>query len=84
MSDGGSAPAAPAQPEQGVVFRQGLIISGVGGTPGATAYVLTSTNLALSNWTLTATVALDGAGALSYTNAIDPAQPQQYFRVQMP
>jgi hypothetical protein len=63
-----------------------MILSGTGGTPGATANILQSTNIALpmQDWALATSVILDGAGYFSVTNTVDPSQPQQYFRVHMP
>jgi hypothetical protein len=63
-----------------------LVLSATGGTPGATAWTLASTNVALplSNWTVISTNVLDASGSFRVTNAINPAQPKLFLRVQMP
>jgi hypothetical protein len=63
-----------------------LIFSGTGGPANGTYYVLTSTNIALplASWTVLATNTFDGSGAFSFTNAINPVSPQQFFNLQMP
>ena len=78
--------AAVSPPGFGSVVRSGtnLLLSGSGGTAGRTYHVLNSTNLALprSNWMAVATNSFDASGGFSFTNAIDPAQPQEFFRIQ--
>lgn len=60
-------------------------VSGSGGIPGATYYVVTSTNLAapLANWARLATNQFDASGNFAITNG--PATNAQiFFRVQVP
>jgi hypothetical protein len=63
-----------------------VILSGAGGPAGGTYYVLASTSVALplSNWTAIATGLFDGGGAFQFTNAVDPAASQRFYRLQVP
>lgn len=63
-----------------------LLFSGTGGTANGTYYVLTATNLAtpLMNWTPVQTNTFDATGAFSVTNALNPATPQLFYRIQQP
>jgi hypothetical protein len=61
-----------------------VILSGVG-HPGGTYIVLLSTNLSLppANWQRITTNSFDSVtGQFSFTNAIDPENPQEFFRLQ--
>jgi hypothetical protein len=62
-----------------------LVLSGVGGAPGAVYSVLASTNLAtpLANWTSLTTNAFDSNGAFTLTNQIVPDLPFQFYTVQI-
>ena len=62
-----------------------LVIAGSGPTNGA-YYVLTSTNVALpsASWTRIATNQFSAAGIFTFTNAIAPAVPQTFYRLQLP
>ena len=64
----------------------GLVISGSGGAPGATYFVLTATNIAqpLLQWTPVLTNMFDGGGNFGFTNAMAPATGQQFFRLRVP
>jgi hypothetical protein len=63
-----------------------LTLSGTNGVPGATYYVLSSTNLAspLANWTRVATNQFNTAGEFACTNTINPAVSQRFFLLQLP
>jgi hypothetical protein len=63
-----------------------VIINGAGGFKSATFQILTATNLALpaAQWTPILTNQFDASGGFSYTNAIQPGLPAQYFRVVLP
>jgi hypothetical protein len=81
--------AGPANPPQlgSISSANGsVIISGSGGTAGSNYYVLTSTNVALpmNDWTRLATNVFESGGTFSFTNAVDPNTPQQFFRLQLP
>jgi len=64
----------------------GLVLSGSGGTPNASYYVLTATNLAtpLLDWTPLLTNQFDASGDFSVTNAFTPRNRQQFYRLQLP
>lgn len=80
--------ALPPEPEiEGVVVSGGnIVLSGTGGAPNGTYYVLTSTNVALPlvNWTRVTTNLFDSTGGFSATNVVDPNVPQQFFLLQLP
>jgi hypothetical protein len=63
-----------------------LVFSGTNGAPGTTSYVLSSTNVALpvNNWVRVATNVFNNDGRFSFTNAVNPGTPQQFFRLQLP
>jgi autotransporter-associated beta strand protein len=63
-----------------------LILQASNGAPGATAYILTATNLALpvSGWASVATNTFDLSGALTLTAPIDANSRRSLFRVAMP
>ena len=80
---------APPQPPSfaTVTFSGGdLVFSGSNGVPGTSYHVLESTNLALPlpDWTRLLTNVFDENGGFSFTNAIDPGEPRQFFRLQLP
>jgi len=62
-----------------------LVLIGSGGINGWTYYLLTSTNLNLpvAQWARVATNQFDGSGNFSVTNAVNPAAPQTYYRIQL-
>ena len=76
-----------AQPSFGNirVAPGGLVISGSGGLTNAVYYVLSATNLAapLNSWSRIATNAFDAGGNFSFTNALNPGVPRQYYRLQL-
>jgi hypothetical protein len=61
-----------------------LVMTGSNGNPGASYYLLATTNLALPimNWTVLSTNTFDGAGNFSFTNTA-PTGPQQYFMLRL-
>ena len=81
-------PAPPPPPiVNGVRLASGsLVISGTNGTAGAIYYVLTTTNLAvpLTNWTILSTNQFGPGGSLNFTNLLNPAAPQTYYRLRLP
>lgn len=81
-----TAPANP--PVFGAVSAAGsnLLISGSNGTPNASYYLLTSTNVSLpsANWSRVATNQFDANGLFNLTNPVDPATPQLFYRLQLP
>ena len=60
-----------------------LVINGTGG-PGSWPYlVLTATNLTGAQWNPIATNQFDPTGNCTVTNAINPAQPQTFYKLQL-
>jgi hypothetical protein len=60
-----------------------LVINGAGGS-GSGYTVLTSTNLVGNNWVTNSTGVFGADGSLSFTNAINPAIPQLFYRIRVP
>ena len=58
-----------------------FVFSGTNGAPGWTYYVLASTNLEvpLAGWAVIATNAFDGAGNFSFSNAVVPGSPREFY-----
>ena len=69
-----------------IVSGANLVASGGGGNAGGSYQVLASTNVTLpaSNWISVATNVFDGSGNFSFTNAIAPGVPQQFFLIRLP
>jgi hypothetical protein len=62
-----------------------LVVSGSGGTPFGTYYLLTTTNLASAgNWTRSSTNQFDASGNLSFTNSLDFNSSRKFFRIEVP
>ncbi|MGD0812394.1 MAG: glycosyl hydrolase family 28 protein [Verrucomicrobiota bacterium] len=84
------SPPLPASPIFGaasfVSSSGNLILSGAGGTAGATYNVMTSTNVALplNQWTPVATNQFDVGGNFIFTNLVQTNVPQRFFRLQIP
>jgi fibronectin-binding autotransporter adhesin len=80
--------AFTSRPEFGTVLQSAgaIVMNGSNGPPGATYYVLSSTNIAtpLNQWLPVLTNAFDAGGNFSATNLIDPATPQRFFLLQTP
>jgi hypothetical protein len=72
----------------GATSRNGNVvtISGVGGTPNAVYYVLTSTNLVLrlSDWTPIATNNFNSSGDFSYNVTNSLSGSQQFYTIEQP
>lgn len=83
-----SAIIVPRHPLISTPIFQGanLILSGTGGVPTASYYVLSSTNLALpsAEWTPIGTSSFDNGGNFSFTNTLDPSVPQLFYLLQTP
>ena len=64
----------------------GLVMSGSNGTPNASYYVLTSTNVALRmvNWTRAVTSQFATDGTFVFTNAVRAGVPVLFHRLQLP
>ena len=61
-----------------------FIFSGVGGTSNGGFTVLSSTNLALTNWAILSTNLFDAFGNFIVTNPLLPSQPLQFYRLSVP
>jgi fibronectin-binding autotransporter adhesin len=61
----------------------GLVLSGSGGVPGDTYYLLASTNLAAPQWTPVATNQFDPTGGFNLTNAVSPDSPMTFYKLQL-
>jgi autotransporter-associated beta strand protein len=63
-----------------------VVLSGTGGYPYSTYYVVSSTNLGLSmpQWPRIATGMFDAAGNFNFTTPAQPGTPQRFFRIQLP
>ena len=63
-----------------------LIVNGTNGTAGMNYLVLMSTNLALplANWTVLATNTFGPGGGFNFTIGLNPASPQQFYRLKLP
>ncbi|HTY86453.1 MAG TPA: autotransporter-associated beta strand repeat-containing protein [Candidatus Acidoferrum sp.] len=64
----------------------GLIFEGDGGTANGLYYVLTSTNVVspINTWKRAQTNQFDTLGTFIFTNALSPAIPQNFYRLQLP
>jgi len=60
-----------------------LIVSGTGGTSNGSYIVLSSTNVTtpLLNWIPVSTNPFDASGNFLFTNPINPARPQEFYRL---
>jgi hypothetical protein len=63
-----------------------LIFAGTGGVADARNHLISSSNLLtpLSNWTALATNCFDAGGNFLLTNPLNPAQPWQFFKLEIP
>jgi len=68
------------------IFSGNLILTGIGGTPGAGYTWLTSTNVTIpvTNWTVSVTGTLDGTGSCSNAIPVNAFQTGNFFRLRMP
>lgn len=82
--DGTIWAVSTASPNIGSIRISGnnLVFSGTSGTPDWYYYLLSSTNLAATQWARIATNNFDGSGNFAITNAINPDWPQTFYRLQ--
>jgi hypothetical protein len=75
-------------PQFGAVTRSGggLVFSGTGGAANGDYVVLSSTNVAapLLNWLPVTSNLFDASGNFLFTNPINPARPQEFYRLLQP
>jgi autotransporter-associated beta strand protein len=90
LSTSGTIKVASTQPPRigGVTLVGGtnFVMSGSNGVAFHTYYVLASTDVTLpvTSWTPIATNTFDSSGNFTFTNTINPAIPQRFFRIQVP
>jgi hypothetical protein len=75
----------PPQISSAVISGNSVMLSGSGGLPGGTYYVLEATNVtqALNTWTRIATNTFDAGGNFAWTGTPDvPLLPAAFFRIQ--
>lgn len=79
-------PAVPPHIGAISVVGTNLLLSGDGGIAGWPYYVRASTNLALpwEQWPVVLTNVFDAQGGFSVTNAMNAAQPQHFYLLQLP
>ena len=63
-----------------------LVFTGTGGPTNENYFELATTNVSLpvASWTRLATNKFSATGAFSFTNAVNPALPQTFYRLQLP
>lgn len=87
-TDGWIRVASQAAPVIGSVnvYDNDFVFSGSGGTPGATYYVLATSevSLPLPQWAAIATNVFDALGNFIFTNSIQSTNPQQFYQLQVP
>ena len=86
--DGTVSVSSTNPPEIGSLTLVGtnLVLTGSGGTPGGTYYVLASTNVALpaAQWPPIATNQFDAGGDFILTVPIVPSLSERFYRLQVP
>lgn len=88
--DGTVSVVAAAVPQPGItsvsVAAGNVILAGTNGPANGNYYVLSSTNVTLprASWTALATNQFSGTGTFSFTNAVNPAEPQRFYQLQVP
>ncbi|HZT21837.1 MAG TPA: autotransporter-associated beta strand repeat-containing protein [Verrucomicrobiae bacterium] len=68
------------------LVKGNLVLSGYGGVPNGSYYVLTSTNIALpaAFWIRLQTNQFDSSGNFTLTNPVNSGAPQTFYRLQLP
>lgn len=81
-----TAPATPPVFNSVITVGNDLVMSGTNGPANSSYYLLGSTNVALpmTNWSRLATNQFNASGNFNLTNPINPAQPQLFYRLQLP
>ncbi len=76
----------PPKINPAVISGGNLILTGVGGPPGAGYTWLTSTNVAapLASWTTNSTGVFDGTGSFSNAFPVTKTVPAKFFRLRTP
>ena len=68
------------------ISRNTFILNGTGGFPGATYYILATTNLSWPRilWSRIATNTFDSSGNFSFSHTLNPGAAQTFFTSQLP
>jgi rhamnogalacturonan endolyase len=78
--------AVPVPPTTSTAYLSGnaFLLNGTGGFPGATYYILSTTNLTISPaaWARVTTNVFDASGTFSFSQNL--SSPQKYFLLQLP
>jgi hypothetical protein len=85
-SQASAIPNVPLLLTTWTVTGTNIVLSGRGGVTGQAFYMLGSTNVAasVSQWTRLGTNFFGPGGSFSFTNAINPAWSQQFYRIEAP
>ena len=77
--------ATPLPPAISSFYISGpnFILNGTGGFPGATCYLVSTTNLLSALWSRVATNTFDSLGATSFLQSRSAASMQEFFRLQL-
>lgn len=65
------------------VLNGNLVVSGTGGPAGLSYEIQATTNLLNPQWILVATNQFDAGGNFTVTNAMNPAAPQSFYRLEV-
>jgi hypothetical protein len=89
LATDGTLRVALAPPSLNSIQLQGdseFVFTGSNGLPNGGFSVLSSSNLVLpiADWLLISTGAFDSNGLFAYSNSVDPANSQQFFRIRQP
>lgn len=81
-----TAPVTPPVFNSAMAIGSNLVLSGTNGPANGSYYVLSSTNVALpmTNWLRLATNQFNASGNFNLTNPINSAEPQLFYRLQLP
>jgi hypothetical protein len=79
-------PPTPPVITNAVLTGASFVLGGTGGNPGTVYYVVASTNLQaqMTNWGRVGTNTFGAGGTFLVTNAVAPARPRQFLRIQVP
>jgi len=82
----GSPPVTNPRIVAATLSNGSLVFNGTNGVPGATYYVLGSTNVAVpvANWTRVTTNTFGPGGEFHFTNSVNPLVPQSFYVLQIP
>src|SRR5262249_17835454 len=81
----GGISTTPPLITQAAATASSFVLTGTGGTPNWSYYVLAPTNVTLptTQWAVLATNTFGPTGGFAYTNLVDSAVPQLFLRIQV-